>query len=62
MPVPDLPAPNLLSAELLSFDPREIALRLALEFHRGAMTDDPRTALSTAQDFLGFLAPESSGS
>lgn len=34
---------------------RELALVLALDFHKEADTDDPRTVVETAQEFLSFL-------
>lgn len=36
---------------------REVALSMAIDFHAGADTDDPRTVIATAEEFLAFLRP-----
>lgn len=38
---------------------RAAALHEAVRFHCGARTDDPKTVVDTAEEFLGFLQRES---
>lgn len=37
---------------------REIALGMAIDFHQGVDSDDPKTVVDTADEFLTFLKGE----
>lgn len=48
---------NLFTSEVTGPSVREVALSMAIDFHTDADTDDPKTVIATAEEFLAFLAP-----